>query len=76
MAGLDIPALDIIGNGDGPQLTALVSAHMHGCEYAPMAALRIWARHLAARELRGRVVAIPVLNLAAFRARSPFMVPR
>ena len=49
---------------------------MHGCEYAPMAALRIWARHLAARELRGRVVAIPVLNLAAFRARSPFVVPR
>ena len=50
-------------------------AGVHGCEYAPMAALRVWARDLAARELRGRVVAIPVLNLPAFRARSPFVVP-
>ena len=73
LAGLDIPALDITGHRDGPRLTVL--AGVHGCEYAPMAALRIWARDLAARELRGRVVAIPVLNRPAFRARSPFVVP-
>jgi uncharacterized protein len=73
LAGLDVPALDITGTGDGPQLTVL--AGVHGCEYAPMAAQRIWARSLAARELRGRVLAIPVLNLPAFRARSPFAVP-
>jgi uncharacterized protein len=73
LAGLDVPALDITGTGDGPQLTVL--AGVHGCEYAPMAAQRIWARGLAARELRGRVLAIPVLNLPAFRARSPFVVP-
>jgi uncharacterized protein len=73
LAGLDIPALDITGTGDGPQLTVL--AGVHGCEYAPMAAQRIWARSLAGRKLRGRVLAIPVLNLPAFRARSPFVVP-
>jgi len=73
LAGLDIPALEITGQADGPRLTVL--AGVHGCEYAPMAALRSWARQLAARELRGRVVAIPVLNLPAFRARSPFVVP-
>ncbi len=73
LAGLDIPALDITGTMDGPQLTVL--AGVHGCEYAPMAAQRIWAQGLATRELRGRVLAIPVLNLPAFWARSPFVVP-
>jgi predicted deacylase len=73
LAGLDIPALDITGSRDGPRLTVL--AGVHGCEYAPMAAQRSWARGLAGRELRGRVLAIPVLNLPAFRARSPFVVP-
>ena len=73
LAGLDIPALDITGTPDGPRLTVL--AGVHGCEYAPMAAQRSWARGLASRPLRGRVLAIPVLNLPAFRARSPFVVP-
>ena len=40
-----------------------------------MAAVRRWARSLEERELRGRVVAVPVLNLPAFRARTPFVVP-
>jgi uncharacterized protein len=40
-----------------------------------MAAVRRWARGLEDRDLRGRVVAVPVLNLPAFRARSPFVVP-
>jgi uncharacterized protein len=73
LAGLDVPALDITGSGDGPLLTVI--AGVHGCEYASMAALRIWARGLAGRELRGRVRAVPVLNLPAFRARTPFVVP-
>ncbi len=73
LAGLDVPALEVTGTPDGPRLTVL--AGVHGCEYAPMAAQRIWARGLADRELRGRVLAIPVLNLPAFWARSPFVVP-
>jgi uncharacterized protein len=73
LAGLDVPALEVTGTADGPRLTVL--AGVHGCEYAPMAAQRIWARGLAARELRGRVLAIPVLNLPAFWARTPFVVP-
>ena len=73
LAGLDVPVLDITGTGDGPLLTVL--AGVHGCEYASMAGLRIWARSLASRELSGRVLAVPVLNLPAFRARTPFVVP-
>src|SRR5499427_3166640 len=73
LAGLDIPVVELTGAGDGPRLTVL--AGVHGCEYAPMAAVRHWTRALAGRELRGSVRAVPVLNLPAFRARSPFVVP-
>jgi predicted deacylase len=40
-----------------------------------MAAVRRWTKALAGRELRGSVRAVPVLNLPAFRARTPFLVP-
>jgi predicted deacylase len=73
LAGLDVPALEITGARDGPRLTVL--AGVHGCEYSSMAALRIWAPGLAGRELRGRVLAVPVLNLPAFRGRTAFVVP-
>jgi len=73
LGGYEIPVVELTGAGDGPQLTVL--AGVHGCEYAPMAAVRRWTRALAERELRGRVRAVPVLNLPAFRARTPFVVP-
>src|SRR6266705_3292907 len=73
LAGVQVPLIEITGSADGPQLTVL--AGVHGCEYASIAGVRQWARSLEERELRGRVVAVPVLNLPAFRARSPFVVP-
>jgi predicted deacylase len=72
LAGLDVPVIELTGS-DGPRLTVL--AGVHGCEYAPMAAVRRWTGALAGRELRGSIRAVPVLNLPAFRARSPFVVP-
>jgi uncharacterized protein len=73
LAGLDVPVVEISGTASGPRLTVL--AGVHGCEYAAMAAVRRWTRGLAGRELRGSIRAVPVLNLPAFRARSPFVVP-
>jgi uncharacterized protein len=73
LAGLNVPALEATGTGDGPALTVL--AGVHGCEYASMAGLRTWMRRLPDGELHGRVLAVPVLNLTAFRARTPFVVP-
>jgi uncharacterized protein len=73
LAGLEVSVIELTGAGDGPRLVVL--AGVHGCEYASMAAVRRWARGLEERELRGRVVAVPVLNLPAFRARTPFLVP-
>ena len=58
---------------DGPLLTVI--AGVHGCEYVPMAAVREWTRDLEQREISGRIRVVPVLNVTAFRARSPFVVP-
>jgi uncharacterized protein len=73
LAGIEVPVIEITGSGDGPQLTVL--SGVHGCEYASMAGVRKWARALESRELRGRVRTVPVLNMSAYRARSPFVVP-
>ena len=73
LAGLDVPVVEITGTHDGPALTVI--AGVHGCEYAPMAAVRRWVSELQPANLRGRVRAVPVLNLPAFRARTPFVTP-
>jgi uncharacterized protein len=73
LAGLDVPLVEVSGASDGPLLTVL--AGVHGCEYASMAAVRRWLGGLRTRDLRGSVRGVPVLNLPAFRARAPFVVP-
>jgi len=73
LAGLEVPIVEVTGSADGPLLTVI--AGVHGCEYASMEGVRRWTRDLEPRELRGRVRAVPVLNLPAFRARAPFVVP-
>jgi hypothetical protein len=73
LAGLDVPLVEATGSEDGPLLTVI--SGVHGCEYASMDGVRRWTRSLEDRELRGRVRAVPVLNLHAFRARTPFLVP-
>lgn len=73
IAGYDVPVVETTGSGDGPKLTVI--AGVHGCEYASMAGVRAWSASLAGRELRGSVRAVPVLNLPAWQARSPFVIP-
>src|SRR6185437_8020252 len=73
LAGLEVPVVELTGAQDGPLLTVI--AGVHGCEYVPMAAVRRWTRDLEHREFSGRIRAVPILNVTAFRARSPFVVP-
>lgn len=73
LAGLEVPVVELAGSQDGPLLTVI--AGVHGCEYVPMAAVRRWTRDLEQREFSGRIRAVPILNVTAFRARSPFVVP-
>ncbi len=74
LADNNVPVIELTGDQDGPRLTVL--AGVHGCEYAPMAAVRRWTQELAAQNgLRGSVTAVPVLNLTSFRSRTPFVTP-
>jgi predicted deacylase len=73
LAGLTVPLVEVTGSDDGPLLTVI--AGVHGCEYASMAGVRRWLRELETRNVRGRVRAVPVLNVSAFAARTPFVVP-
>jgi hypothetical protein len=73
LAGLAVPFVEVTGSADGPTLTVI--AGVHGCEYASMDGVRRWLRTLEGRELRGRVRAVPVLNVTAFATRTPFVVP-
>ena len=73
LAGVQVPFIEITGSSGGPELTVI--AGVHGCEYASIAGVRNWARALESAQLRGRVRVVPVLNMSAFRARRPFVVP-
>ena len=73
LAGTTVPVIELTGDRDGPRLTVL--AGTHGCEYAPMAAVRQWVRDLGTRDLGGTVTAVPVLNVTSFRSRTPFVTP-
>jgi predicted deacylase len=71
---VSIPYVSVVGAaGDGPRLT--VVAGVHGTEYTSIAAAREWAAELREEEISGRVTVVPVVNLPAFYARSPFVVP-
>ncbi len=73
LAGLELPCIVATGAEPGPRLALL--AGVHGCEYSSIAALMRFMSGLDESELRGTVVAVPVVNLSSFRARSPFVTP-
>ena len=72
-AGLNVPVIEVTGDEPGPRLSVI--SGVHGCEYASIAGVRRWAAGLTERRLRGTVTVVPVVNLPAFWARSPFVVP-
>ncbi len=70
---VEIPYLDVTGAAPGPRLTII--AGVHGTEYTSIEAVRIFARGLDPAVIAGRITAVPVVNVPAFWARSPFVVP-
>jgi hypothetical protein len=71
---LGIPYVDVVGEaGDGPHLTVI--AGVHGTEYTSIAAARALLTELRPSELSGTVTVAPIINLPAFWARTPFVVP-
>jgi len=70
---VEIPYVDVRGPEPGPHLT-LISG-VHGTEYTSIAANREFAAGLESAVKRGRVTSVPIVNLGAFWARTPFVVP-
>lgn len=56
----------VVKNGDGP--TALLTGANHGDEYEGPIALYNLARELRPVDVQGRVIIVPAMNFAAFRA--------
>jgi predicted deacylase len=74
LAGLELPCFVAHGDGDGPQLCLL--AGIHGGEYSSIAALVRFMNALDARELRGRVTAVPIVSMPSFLSRTAFVMPQ
>jgi hypothetical protein len=71
--GLEIPVMIINGVKKGPVLS--VTAGVHPCEYTGIeTVMRLYAR-LDPRELSGTVIAVPIVNVPGFQARSAYVNP-
>jgi uncharacterized protein len=73
LAELELPCFEATGARAGPHLCLL--AGIHGGEYASIAAVTRFMNDLDADELSGRITAVPIVSISAFRARTPFVVP-
>ena len=70
---VEIPIFAVSGTRPGP--TLVVTAGVHGAEYASIeAALRL-GRTTQPADLRGRLIVAPIVNMPAFRARSIYVCP-
>ncbi len=67
------PVISVTGAKPGPVL--FISAGVHGGEYPAIEAAIRLGKTLPADEIAGTVIVLPVLNLPAFRLRTPFVCP-
>jgi hypothetical protein len=69
----DVPYFEIVGSKPGPHLTVI--AGIHGAEYSSMAAAREFVAEVKDEEVVGRITVMPIVNVLAFWARVPFVIP-
>jgi predicted deacylase len=67
------PVISITGAKSGPVL--FVNAGVHGGEYPAVEAVIRLGKTLDPKKITGTVILMPVLNLPAFRSRTPFVCP-
>ncbi|MEI6648568.1 MAG: succinylglutamate desuccinylase/aspartoacylase family protein, partial [Actinomycetes bacterium] len=68
-----IPYYEIVGAKPGPHLTVI--AGIHGAEYSSIAAARKFVAELEIVQVAGRITVMPIVNILAFWARTPFVIP-
>src|SRR5947207_196376 len=67
------PVISVTGVKPGPVL--FVNAGVHGGEYPAVEAVIRLGKTLDPKKISGTVILMPVLNLPAFRSRTPFVCP-
>src|SRR2546423_7428604 len=67
------PVISITGAKPGPVL--FVNAGVHGGEYPAVEAVIRLSNTLDPKKIAGTVILMPVMNLPAFRTRTPFVCP-
>jgi len=67
------PVISVAGTKPGPML--FVNAGVHGGEYPAVEAVIRLGKTLDPKKISGTVILMPVLNLPAFRTRTPFVCP-
>jgi predicted deacylase len=67
------PVISVAGVKPGPVL--FVNAGVHGGEYPAVEAVIRLGKTLDPKKISGTVILMPVLNLPAFRTRTPFVCP-
>jgi len=67
------PVISITGARPGPVL--FVNAGVHGGEYPAVEAVIRLSNTLDPKKIAGTVILMPVMNLPAFRTRTPFVCP-
>ncbi|MDH6363245.1 putative deacylase [Enterococcus sp. PF1-24] len=70
---LQLPMIIIQGAEVGP--TLLITAGIHGSEYAGMEACRRFAQEIDSRRLKGKIIILPCVNQPAFQAGTAFLNP-
>jgi len=70
---VEVPLVIINGCEEGP--TLCLTAGTHGCEYAGIAAVIRVCSKINPTELRGKIIAVPVVNTPGFRQRTPYVNP-
>lgn len=70
---VQLPVIIVNGAEDGPILC--LTAGVHATEYAPIDAVMRVAQSLQPVELRGAVIAVPVVNMRMFDSRTGFVSP-
>src|ERR1700745_1865667 len=67
------PVISVSGAKPGPVL--FVNAGVHGGEYPAIEAVIRLSKTLDPKKISGTVILMPVMNLPAFRSRTPFVCP-
>jgi len=71
----DDPRAVVTVTGTKPGPTLFVNAGLHGAEYPAIEAVIRLGKSLNPSQISGTVILMPVLNLPAFKKRTPFVCP-